>query len=88
MMPPFHQEPGWTGAFTRSQMRGAIVNGRRIVKVTTEEGDSNPVGTVGKVLGSFSHPKVSSGELMYFVEWDVTPHVAVAVLGRKIAEPS
>ena len=86
MIAPFREEPGWTGAFTRSQVPGAIRNGRRIVKVETEEGDFNPVGTEGAVLGSFNHPKIFAGVVMYFVEWDGTPRVAVAVLGRKIAE--
>jgi hypothetical protein len=84
--PPLCEEPGWIGAFTRNQVPGAIPNGQRIVKVTTEEGDSNPVGTEGAVLGSFNHPKVFGGAVMYFVEWNSTPRMAVAVVGRKIAE--
>lgn len=45
-------EVGWVGVFTRRQSAGAIPNGTRIVKAEAEEGDSQPVGTLGTVLGS------------------------------------
>jgi hypothetical protein len=85
---PFQHEPGWHGAFTRGQAPGAIPNGRRIVKTATEDGDTNPLGTMGTVLGSLSRPEVLNGALMYFVEWDTMPRVAVGVIANKIGELS
>jgi hypothetical protein len=53
MTEPFLKtEVGWYGVFTRQQAAGAIANGERIVKVVAEEGDSQPVGALGTVLGS------------------------------------
>lgn len=85
---PFQHEPGWHGAFTRKQATGAIPNGRRIVKINNEEGDATPTGTMGTVLGSYSHPKLHNGVTIYFVEWDTLPRTAVAVLANKVSEPS
>lgn len=85
---PFQHEPGWHGAFTRKQAKGAIPNGRRIVKVGAEVGDANPNGTMGNVLGSFSHPNIQNGTMIYCIEWDTMPRTAVAVLANKISEPS
>jgi hypothetical protein len=75
-------EPGWTGAFTRSQADGAIPNGADIVKVRSEDRDAHPTGTPGRVLGSIEH----EGVLMYFVEWAPRPRCAVAVVDWKIAQ--
>lgn len=83
---PVHHEPGWSGAFTRAQAPGAIPNRRRIVKIAADEGDANPVGTMGTVLGSISRPEVLNGVLLYFVEWDTMPRVAVGVAAFKIGE--
>lgn len=77
----FHNEPGWIGAFTRSEVLGAYRNGSRVVKVKAESGDAHPVGTMATVLGSVMHP---SAGLAYFVEWDDTPRVATAVVSFKI----
>jgi hypothetical protein len=42
---------------------------------------------MGTVLGSVSRPEVLNGALMYFVEWDTMPRVAVGVAAFKIGEP-
>lgn len=77
-------EPGWRGAFARTQAPGAIPNGSAIVKGANEEGDAHEVGALGTVLGSIHHPEVMAGALLYFVEWVDTPRVACAVIGWKI----
>lgn len=74
--------PGWVGMHTRNQARGAIPNGARVRKISTERGDSHPVGSTATVLGSIFHASVGYG---YFVEWDVSPRSAVFVVGEKIA---
>jgi len=76
------QYPGYGGMFTRRQATGAITNGTRIVKVKTEDGDTHPVGSEGAVLGSIGSRSLG---IMYFVEWDAAPSVAVAVIAWKIA---
>lgn len=81
---PLRQEPGWVGAFTRAQVPGAIENGTKIVKVKTEAGDANKLGTKGTVLGSFMHADGQSAQLFYFVEWATARHVACGVIGWKI----
>jgi hypothetical protein len=78
----FGHHPGWFGAFTRDQAPGAIPNGSPIRKVATEDGDTNPVGARGLVLGSVDVPGKG---LAYFVEWDATPRCAVFVVAWKIA---
>lgn len=78
---PLHHERGWVGAFTRAQAPGAIENGAEVVKVQTELGDTNPVGTKGAVLGSL----LREGVHFYFVEWANAPRIAVGVMGWKIA---
>jgi len=75
-------ESGWVGAFTRRDVEGAIPAGTRIRKVVSEEGDGNPVGTRGIVLGSM--PKLGYPWFMYFVQWDHLPRRAVACPGFKI----
>jgi hypothetical protein len=73
-------EHGYLGAFTRDQAPGAIANGTHIVKTRTEEGDANPIGATGVVLGSLCHEE----KYLYFVEWDSLPRVAVGVSDWKI----
>lgn len=82
---PLRDEPGWIGHFTREQAPGAIPNGTPIIKVEAEDGDANPVGTRGKVLGSIRDPRVMDNALLYFLEWDSMPRTAVACIGWKIA---
>jgi hypothetical protein len=80
--PDLHEEPGWTGVFTRNEAPGCYPNTTRVVKVQMEAGDANPLGTTGTVLGSLSHPAMGTA---YFVEWDTMPRVAVAVMAWKLA---
>jgi hypothetical protein len=80
---PPHEEPGWTGAFTRQQAPGALfANTTRIRKDKSERGDATPLGTEGTVLGSYYVPERG---FAYFVEWDDKPRLAVLVLGWKLA---
>jgi hypothetical protein len=73
---------GWTGAFTEQTFPGALLNGTRVIKVAQDpSGDRTPPGQTGKVLGSIGHPQLG---ILYFVEWDGAPKVAVAVHQRKI----
>lgn len=76
------EHPGWVGLFTTDEYPGAYRNGTRVVKVRTEPDDFHPVGTRATVLGSFGHPSIP--EIMYCVEWDPLPRVAVAVIGSKL----
>ncbi len=80
------ETPGWTGAFTTEQAEGALPNGTRIEKTKSEPKDATPGGTPGTILGSISHPGVMNGAIMYFVEWDDRPKVAVGVMGWKLLE--
>lgn len=67
---------------TRDQCENAkFSNGSHIVKVWSESGDANKVGTEGTILGSIGHPELGN---LYFVEWDTMPNVAVAVMEAKL----
>jgi hypothetical protein len=68
-------------AYTEENAPGAIPRGTAIVKVFSEDGDANPTGTRGKVLGSMSDGQ----RIGYFVEWETTPGVPVFVADFKIA---
>jgi len=80
----FHEEPGWTGLFTRNQDNGAIPNGTRIKKVNSEPGDANRDGARGTVLGSLRAPDVMGGLRFYFIEWDAKPRVAIGCMATKV----
>lgn len=80
--------PGYRGAFTRERAPGAIASGTRIMKTNSEDGDANPDGALGTVLGSLSHPEVMNGIVMYFIEWDSAPRTAVATVGFKVQAAS
>ncbi len=80
-----HEEPGWTGIFTRDQAPEALANGTRIRKSVFWPGDATSVGTTGTVVGSLSHPRVYDGMIFYFVAWDDDPRCAVGIIGAKIA---
>lgn len=88
----FHNEPGWTGAFTRTEAKGALPNGTPIRKLMSEPGDAHPVCSPGVVLGSIAMPpELTRGEkycvqFAYFVEWAARPKVAVGVMDYKIAD--
>jgi hypothetical protein len=81
---PFRKYPGYHGVFTRDQAPGALASGTRIMKASSEEGDAHPDGALGTVLGSMSHPEVQNGAVMYFIEWDARPKVAIATIGVKV----
>lgn len=80
--------PGYTGGFTRDQAPGALRNGTRIMKANSEDGDGHPNGALGTVLGSISDPNVAKGMVMYFIEWDARPKVAVGTIGFKVVPAS
>jgi len=77
-------EPGWAGYFTRQEVDGALKNGTRVVKAISENGNRQPNGTPGVILGSMSRPGIKSGEVCYFVEWASMPRCAVAVMSFKL----
>lgn len=83
-----HDEPGWFGSFTRKTAFGALPSGSRVRKVKSENGDANPNGTQGTILGSISVEELQNGALLYFVAWDTAPRTAVAVMHFKIARQS
>lgn len=66
--------------YTTDEAPGAYPNGTQIVKVKTEKGDANPIGTRGKVIGSMTDGKV----LGYFIEWETSPGVPIFVASFKI----
>lgn len=66
--------------YTDQDAPGAIPRGWPIIKVFSELGDTNPVGTKGKVIGSMTDGKVMG----YFVEWETMPGVPVFVADFKI----
>jgi hypothetical protein len=75
-------EPGWVGAFTRQQAKGAWPNGTRVVKIAEDpSGDLSPPGSEGAVLGSVSVPERG---VAYFIEWDHQPKHAVVCVGWKL----
>jgi hypothetical protein len=75
-------EPGWYGAFTRQQAPEALFkNEQRIKKALGEPGDGTPIGTIGTILGSLYAPELG---VVYFVEWNNRPRVAVSVVAWKI----
>lgn len=75
------EHPGYVGLFTRNQEKGALENGCRVSKINSVPGDAHPNGSEAVVLGSVGHP---SAGVVYFVEWDATPGVAVGVAAHRI----
>ena len=86
LRPHLTNEPGWTGAFTRARADGALGNGTRIIKRASEPKDGTPDGTPGTVLGSLDASQFPgrATPFVYFIEWDTTPRVAVAVASWKV----
>jgi hypothetical protein len=70
--------------YTTDQAEGAIPNKTRIVKVKSEKGDTNPVGTRGVVIGSVSAELDGKPVIGYFVAWDHQPDVPVFCADFKI----
>lgn len=81
---PFGYERGWQAPFTRAQAAGALPNGTRVIKCNSEPKDKHADGTRATVLGSIASPEVMGGMVMYFVEWETHPRVAVACLQTKL----
>jgi hypothetical protein len=77
------EHPGYHGVFTTEQYPGALPNGTRITKVMSEVKDSTPNGSLGTVLGSIGHPDLAP-RMMYFIEWDHMPKVAIGCLDFKV----
>jgi hypothetical protein len=78
----FQNEEGWSGAFTRNQVEGALRNGTRIVKRNSEPDDATPDGTPGIILGSLTY----DGIICYFIEWAHLPRVAIGCVSNKVRE--
>jgi hypothetical protein len=70
--------------YTTDQAEGAISNGTKVVKVRSEKGDTNPVGTTGVVIGSMGGQLHGKPIIGYFVFWDHAPGVPVFVADFKI----
>lgn len=75
------EHPGYIGAFTRRQARGAIPNGTEIIKIFSELGDRTPIGQTGVVLGSI---ELKQFGLLYFIEWNHSKGFAVSAVEKKI----
>jgi hypothetical protein len=80
--------PVGVAIYTTDQVEGAIANGTPVVKVLSEEGDTNPVGTRGVVIGSVAGDFDGRVIVDYFVEWETAPNVPVVVADEKIARLS
>lgn len=75
------------GHYVETQADGAIPNGAQIRKCFCEEGDANPIGTLGKVIGSIGPvdvPDFPGCRYGYFVVWETMPNFAVFVADKKI----
>jgi hypothetical protein len=62
---------------------GAIPNGTRVRKCTTEEGDHHPIGALARVVGSVS----DGSDFGYWVKWDDI-EIACFITGNKIERAS
>jgi transcriptional regulator with XRE-family HTH domain len=67
-------------AYIDQDAPGAIPRGTPIVKIVSEAGDANPIGTNGKVLGSLS----DDDRIGYFIEWETMPGMPVFVSDFKV----
>jgi len=80
----FRYEPGYVGAFTRNQAKGAWPNGSRVEKIKEEKGDHHEIGERAVILGSMFDPQQPLAGIMYFIEWDRSPGMAIACLAWKL----
>jgi hypothetical protein len=72
--------------FTRRSAFGAIRNGAKVIKVTTEEGDTHILGSCATIIGSVHESALGYG---YFVQWDGDDADNIMfIVGKKIAELS
>jgi len=77
------------GHYVETEAEGAIPNRTRIRKTAFEEGDGNPIGSLGTVVGSVVSPlDDGSSGYAYFIEWDRFPGLAVFCVGWKIGRAS
>jgi len=67
--------------YTTDEAPGAIANGTRIAKQKSTSGDAHQDGALAIVLGSKAGP---NGTYLYFVEWDDSPGLPVAIRGDRI----
>lgn len=74
------------GYYVDTHAEGAIPNGKRIRKSVFENGDGNPIGSLGTIIGSIGPLDVPGARYGYFVEWDRFPGYAVFVADRKIEQ--
>jgi hypothetical protein len=82
--------------YTTEQAEGAFPNGTRIEKIQSDETDSHRNGAKGKVIGSMGNKSTSItistkygsriSNYIYFVEWDDTPDIPVAIAGFRLKE--
>jgi hypothetical protein len=79
-------EPGDLALVCRDQAPGALPNGTRVRKCWAEPSDTNPVGTMGVVIGSLGpmDPPVNGIRYGYFVCWDPRPELPVFCIEKKI----
>lgn len=80
---------GGFGAYTEQQAEGAILNGTRVEKHSSEAEDGHPDGELGTVIGSMGPMKPEprfNCKYGYFIEWDASPGVPVFTAGFKVRE--
>ena len=81
-------EPGFIGAFTRTQVEGLAPNGSRMRKIHSAFGDTHRDGALCTVLGSISNldaPTAGYARAGYFVAWDDQPYIAVFITEDRLA---
>lgn len=78
----------YVGAHTHDQADDAIPNGRMIIKIMADDGDTHIVGTHGVVIGSIEADQETVAKFgyrfWYFIEWRPSPGIAVGVVSGKI----
>lgn len=82
-------DPGWAGAYTRQQAKGAMPNGTKVRKVRSQPKDGHQDGAMGTVIGSFTatEPMEVEGCIVrtfYFIEWEDMPKIGVCSAEHRI----
>lgn len=67
----------------RSQAKGAWPNDTRVIKQCSDEADTNPDGTEGRILGSVVDGLLPR-KFGYFIEWDTYPGAPIFCQGHKL----